>query len=202
MDKLFAHGRVLIATRRAFRRVYDLPERVLPPRVRNAATPPADDIKRWRILMKLRQRRLVKLNRPDLVVVADRVQPVRIEGGPAVYCLRDDVSLFDPATSPAANGSPFLRLLAPLDPVIYDRELTRRVWDFDYTWEVYTPPAKRVRGYYALPLLAGDAIVGHVDPKADRERQRLRVISRRARRGVSTVAAVGELAHFLGLRAR
>ena len=42
-------------------------------------------------------------------------------------------------------------LLAPLDPLIYDRRLTSALWNFEYTWEVYTPPAKRKRGYYALP---------------------------------------------------
>jgi uncharacterized protein YcaQ len=74
-------------------------------------------------------------------------------------------------------------LLAPLDPLIYDRKLTLRLWGFDYVWEVYTPPARRKRGYYALPVLAGTEIVGHVDPKADRERRRLVVVSREVRRG-------------------
>jgi hypothetical protein len=91
--------------------------------------------------------------------------------------------------------------LAPLDPLIYDRRVTARLWGFDYTWEVYTPPAKRVRGYYALPVLAGTEIVGHVDPKADRAAGRLRVVSRRLRRGHRVATAVTELAGFLGLRA-
>jgi uncharacterized protein YcaQ len=87
-----------------------------------------------------------------------------------------------------------------LDPLIYDRRLTQRLWDFDYTWEVYTPAHKRTRGYYALPVLAGDQLVGHVDPKADRPRRRLIVVSRRLRRGHQAAAAVRELAQFLGLR--
>ncbi len=91
-------------------------------------------------------------------------------------------------------------LLAPLDPLIYDRRVTSALWGFDYTWEVYTPPAKRKRGYYALPILAGTEIVGHVDPKADREKRRLRVMARSVRRGHKITDAVRALAGWLGLR--
>ncbi|HEX2099460.1 MAG TPA: crosslink repair DNA glycosylase YcaQ family protein, partial [Candidatus Synoicihabitans sp.] len=92
------------------------------------------------------------------------------------------------------------RLIAPLDPVVYDRSLTRRLWDFDYTWEVYTPPAKRRRGYYALPLLAGAELVGDADLRANREAGRLEVVSRRVRRGYTSQSAVREVAAFLRLR--
>ena len=91
-------------------------------------------------------------------------------------------------------------LLAPLDPLIYDRRITQSLWGFDYTWEVYTPPARRKRGYYALPVLAGLEIVGHVDPKADREKRKLAVVSRRVRRGHRVAGAIDQLAAFLGLR--
>jgi uncharacterized protein len=202
LEKLFVHGRVLIAARRAFRRVYDLPERVLPAAILARPAPGVDETRRWRVLMKLRQRRLARLNRQEVALVADRVQPVRVDDGGLVYCLREDVPRLDAAAvGPIGRDVP-PRLLAPLDPLLYDRILTRRVWDFDYTWEVYTPPAKRVRGYYALPVLAGGALVGHVDPKADRERNRLRVMSRRVKRGVATATAVDDLARFLGLDGR
>ncbi len=58
--------------------------------------------------------------------------------------------------------------LAPLEPVIHDRARTRSLWDFDYTWEVYTPAKKRKFGYYALPILWGDKIVGRIDLRLDR----------------------------------
>ena len=89
-------------------------------------------------------------------------------------------------------------LLAPLDPLLYDRELTRKLWGFDYTWEVYTPLAKRKRGYYALPVLAGDRLCGHVDAK--RNDGSLAVVSKLAPRGVSLSAAIASLAQFLGLK--
>jgi uncharacterized protein YcaQ len=78
--------------------------------------------------------------------------------------------------------------------------VTSALWDFDYTWEAYTPPAKRQRGYYAQPVLAGTELVGHVDAKADREKGRLRVVARRVRRGHRTAPAVRALAGWLGLR--
>ncbi len=78
--------------------------------------------------------------------------------------------------------------------------MTSALWGFDYTWEAYTPPAKRQRGYYALPVLAGTELIGHVDPKADREKRRLQVVSRRIRRGHKITPAVKKLAAFLGLK--
>jgi uncharacterized protein YcaQ len=86
--------------------------------------------------------------------------------------------------------------------MIYDRRVTRHIWGFDYTWEVYVPAPKRKRGYYALPVLSGTEFVGHVDLKADREMGRLGVVSRSVRRGHSTAPAIGGLARFLGLGPR
>jgi uncharacterized protein YcaQ len=83
--------------------------------------------------------------------------------------------------------------------MIYDRRITRCLWEFEYTWEVYTPAAKRKRGYYALPVLAGIELVGHVDLKADREKRRLGVVSQGVRRGHATAPAIKGLARFLGL---
>lgn len=205
LQKLFFHGRVLIARRDQNRRLYDLPARVLPANVLTVPEPPATDTARWLVLLKLRQRRLVTLKRGEFPLVADFVQPVVVEGAdcPTLYCLREDAAVLEDCrrgkTTGPASVSPLL--LAPLEPLIYDRRVTRALWGFDYTWEAYTPPQKRVRGYYALPLLAGTELVGHVDPKADRAAKKLRVVSRRVRRGQVTAPAVRALAEFLGLRA-
>ncbi|MEY4490175.1 MAG: hypothetical protein RIQ79_2683 [Verrucomicrobiota bacterium] len=203
LQKLFFHGRVLIARREGGRRLYDLPERVLPAAVLARAGSKPEDSARWEALLKLRQRRLTALKRGELAAVADLVRPVRIEGAAGlVYCLRTDESALESAAE-ATGATSRPRLLAPLDPLIYDRGLTRKLWDFEYTWEVYTPPEKRRRGYYALPLLSGAELAGHVDPKADRKGGRLSVVGREARRGHAdpAKAATAELAVFLGLRA-
>ncbi len=68
----------------------------------------------------------------------------------------------------ATTSTDEVTFLSPLEPVIHDRARTRALWDFDYVWEVYTPAAKRMFGYYALPILWGDKIVGRVDLKLDR----------------------------------
>ncbi|MBK1883275.1 YcaQ family DNA glycosylase [Luteolibacter pohnpeiensis] len=203
LQKLFFHGQLLIAGRENNRRLYDLPEKILPEQILNLPEPEQDETNRWLALTKLRQRRLVGLKRGELALVEGLVQPIHIEHGdvPLLYLLREDLPLLERFLSedaPSANLDPLL--LAPLDPLIYDRKVTSRLWDFDYIWEVYTPPEKRVRGYYALPILAGDEIVGYVDPKADVKAGKLNVISKSVRRGYRTAPAVKTLARFLGLK--
>ncbi len=196
LHKLFFHGQVLIAKRIGNRRYYDLPERILPAATLASVAPPRAETQRWTVLLKLRQRRLTTLSRPEVGMVSDLVQPLQVEGCPLLYCLREDL----PLLQSLLEIPPRVTLLAPLDPLIYDRRLTRQLWDYDYTWEVYTPPAKRVRGYYALPVLTGVELVGHVDPKADRAQKKLKVLSRSIRRGHRAATAVRELAGFLGLK--
>lgn len=205
LEVLFVHGRVLITARRNFRRVYDLPERVLSAALLNAPPKSAAEIARWTALLRLRQRRLAVLKRGEHALIADLVQSVVIDGvkTPPLYVLQSDLPLLelsalDSRLSASAASSPVL--LAPLDPLIYDRRVTAALWNFDYTWEVYTPEPKRQRGYYALPVLAGTEIVGHVDPKADRPACKLRIVSRSVRRGHRVAPAIDELARWLGLR--
>jgi uncharacterized protein len=199
LQKLFFHGRLLISGRQSNRRLYDLPERVLPKAVLAAREWGAAQTERWLALTRLRQHRLVALKRAEIPLVEDLVQPVKVEGCAPLFCLASDVPLFE-ASDEGAGAGPLL--LAPLDPIIYDRRLTRELWGFDYAWEAYVPAPKRKRGYYALPILSGTEFVGHVDMKADRALGRLGVVSRRVRRGHATTPAIRMLARFLGLGAR
>ncbi|HEY4990347.1 MAG TPA: winged helix-turn-helix domain-containing protein, partial [Opitutaceae bacterium] len=197
LQKLFFHGRLLIVGRQSNRRLYDLPSRVLPQGILAKPQASAEETARWLALTRLRQHRLVALKRAELALVEDLVQPVAIDGCPVLHCLATDLHWFEPAEGPA-DAEPLL--LAPLDPMIYDRKVTRGLWNFDYTWEAYTPSSKRKRGYYALPILSGMELVGHVDMKADREAKRLGMVSRKVRSGHKTGPAVARLARFLGLR--
>jgi uncharacterized protein YcaQ len=197
LQKLFFHGRLLIAGRQNNRRLYELPERVLPPAVLAGPEPPASDTARWLAVSRLRQHRIVALKRNEIALVGDLVQPLGVEGCPTLYCLNSDLHWLDEPPEDGDGGDPLL--LAPLDPVIYDRRVTRLLWQFDYAWEAYLPAARRKRGHYALPVLAGTEFVGHVDLRADRELGRLGVVSRRVRRGHATAPAIKELARFLGL---
>ena len=69
-----------------------------------------------------------------------------------------------------------MAFLAPLDPLCWDRDLLRRLFDFDYVWEVYVPAAKRRWGYYVLPILYGDRLVGRIEPRSTGRRGTLRVL--------------------------
>lgn len=198
LDKLFFHGRLLITRRDNFRRVFDLPERILPAEILKARPATALQAKRWHILTKLKQRRLVILSSAQVTLVKNAVTQVKLTGQPPLYCLKEDADLLSSAQQlPEPDATPLF--LAPLDPVIYDRKVTRRIWDFDYTWEVYTPPTKRVRGYYALPVLAGEHIVGHIDPKADRKTGILHT-KVAVEKGVKVSAPLKQFTRFLDIR--
>ena len=200
-QKLFFHGRVLIARRDGNRRLYDLPERVLPAATLAAKEPSAAETSRWLALTKFHQRRLATLKREELRLIADEVQAINLSDAdaPVLYCLREDLPLLEADPTPDFPTTTPL-LLAPLDPLIYDRRVTSALWNFDYTWEVYTPLHKRTRGYYALPVLSGLELVGHIDPKADTKARKLEIISRSVRRGHAVAPAMKSLASFLGLR--
>lgn len=72
----------------------------------------------------------------------------------------------------AAPDDP-IRFLPPLDNLLWRRERLVDFFDFTYTWEIYTPAHKRRFGYYTMPILAGDRFIGRMDPRLDRERNRL-----------------------------
>lgn len=203
LQKLFFHGRVLIARRESNRRYYDLPQHVLPASILNAPIPTAAETSHWLALLKLRQRRLAVLKAAELRAIADDVIPITVKDAsvPRLYMLRSDVEMLDRAAS-AAEAAPKPLLLAPLDPIIYDRRLTEALWNFDYRWEVYVPPHKRKRGYYALPLLHGHRFIGHADVKADRSAGLLHVISHESTSTAHARTAIKSLAGFLGLNAK
>ncbi|MCB1100166.1 MAG: winged helix DNA-binding domain-containing protein [Verrucomicrobiae bacterium] len=196
LQKLFFHGRVLIAQRQGNRRYYDLPERVIPAATLSAPAAKTEETQRWLALNKLRQRRLCTLTTKEHRLLEDKVLPVTPGDAriPRLFILKADEAMLETSES---ESKPLL--LAPLDPLLYDRKVTEAVWAYHYRWEVYTPPQKRVRGYYALPLLSGIEIVGHVDTKADRAKAKLGIVSKQVCRGHSATAAVRELAQFLGL---
>jgi uncharacterized protein YcaQ len=76
---------------------------------------------------------------------------------------------------PDASATPSVSFLAPLDPLMWDRRLVKALFGFDYIWEVYVPAPKRRHGYYVLPLLFGDRLVGRIEPRYERATRTLRV---------------------------
>jgi uncharacterized protein len=181
VEWLFFAGIVTTATRRGnFERVYDLTERVLPASVLARPTPSAEQAQRE--LLRLSARALGVATEFDLrdyfrldvadtkarlaeLVEAGDLLPVTVEGW-------DRPAYLDPqARMPRRIEA--RALLAPFDPLVWERDRTHRIFDFFYRIEIYTPVNKRNYGYYVLPFLLGDRLVGRVDLKADRATSRL-----------------------------
>ncbi|NLN29409.1 MAG: winged helix-turn-helix domain-containing protein [Firmicutes bacterium] len=101
-----------------------------------------------------------------------RLVPVRIEGvRRKYYAVPEFAALL--AEAPNWQVRPEVRFIAPLDQLLWRRERVQDLFHFSYTWEVYIPETKRAFGYYAMPILYGDRLVGRIDPKLHRKQRHL-----------------------------
>ena len=185
---LFRTGQIGIARREGNVRVYDRMEKLFPPALL-AARLPDEEVRRHQLLSRFRGVGLLGLRAGAEIwsgTVPARERARLTEGMVAdgalrrvlVKGVRDERYML-------ASDARFLRggalrrrevaLLAPLDPLVWDRELLRQLFDFDYVWEVYTPVKSRKHGYYVLPVLWGDRLVGRIEPRIDRKAGVLRV---------------------------
>jgi uncharacterized protein YcaQ len=185
-----------LARREGNRRYYDLIERLFPSDLLRREIPTREQF-RHKLLSRFRAHGLLGVysgamigtgparpdpKRPDRpsrtelreeLVAAGKLIPVEIEGVRGKrFALPNEVDLLAAPPEPP----PSVAFLAPLDPFVWDTGFLRKLFAFDYVWEVYIPERKRRWGYYVLPILFGDHLVGRIEPRIDQARGRVRVL--------------------------
>lgn len=166
LELMVLRGEVAIAGRRGRERLWDLADRVYPDEA-----VPDDEAQRLRNERRLRALGIARARGPECPVepsdVGDVGEPAVVDGVRGVW-----------RVDPEQLGQPFAgraALLSPFDRLIHDRKRMVELFEFDYALEMFKPVAKRRWGYYALPVLYGDRLVGKVDATADRKGGVLRV---------------------------
>ena len=179
LEMLFSAGKLMVAERRNFHRLYDLTERVLPPGI-DTTEPSPDEMSRFRVRRALAGHGMAKLGEREgkgaaealeELISAGEVVAVKVAGADEEpqYALREALE----EAARASRTKKRLHLLSPFDNLIISRHRLRELFDFDYSLECYRPAPKRRYGYFCLPILWGDEFVGRLDPKADRKQKTL-----------------------------
>ena len=195
LEQLYTDGVLLIHHKSGSRKYYDLAEKYLPADLLAAPNPCRDEISWlcWRIRRRIgaigllwnrrsdawlgismtTEQRNAAFNRleTDGTVTAVQVDGIRFP----LYMLSEDLPLMESVIAGRASLKPRLEFLAPLDPMLWDRKLIEALWGYQYSWEIYTPAVKRKYGYYVLPMLSGDRLIGRIESKADRKTKILTV---------------------------
>jgi len=178
-----------LARRDGNRRYYDLLERLLPAELLARRIPLREQL-RHKLLSRYRAHGLLGVGgggdvfggigvaKPDPkrpehpgrtalreeLVERGELVPVEVEGVRGRrFVLREDVELLEAPPEP----SPSVAFLPPFDPLVWDRSLLGSLFDFEYVWELFFPPAKRRWGWYVLPVLFRDRLVGRIEPRID-----------------------------------
>ena len=136
-----------------------------------------------------------RVRRTAGLVDAGLLLPVALEGARHVhYVMAGEEPILEATADPSSLPPPEVSFLAPLDPLMWDRKQLRSLWGFEYLWEVYVPQAKRRWGYYVLPILFGDRMVGRIEPRMDRKAGALRILGIWFEPGFEPLEADGFLA--------
>ena len=221
LEQLYWSGLVAISGRRGFERLYDIAERVIPKSALTAPVPPREEAMKQMICLAARAcgmgtfgditsyfhtdqwaDRLMWWNRGgggrakpigkrlvSELVEAGRLREARVDGwGESVY-------IHPGAKIPRSIDA--RAIVTPFDSLVWERSRIERLFGMKYTIEIYTPPPKRIYGYYVCPFLLGDTLVARVDLKADRQRKVLMVQSAHLEPGQVARRVAPELADEL-----
>jgi len=183
LDYLWHEGKVGVANKNNANKTYDLIENLLPTEILDAPDPFAtdDDFVKWYVLRRIGSigllwnksgsgwlgeflnNKAVRGRALDEHIKEGTIQEVEIEGIAAKFYVKTEyMSLFE------QNNPTTMRFIAPLDNLIWDREMIASIFGFKYQWEVYTPVAKRKYGYYVLPVLHNNRFIARFEPEKDK----------------------------------
>jgi hypothetical protein len=170
VEKLWNRAQVVVCGRAGNAKLYDVPERALP-RVRDVV--PTVEFDRWALMERVEAAGLLAITAgpqwkvieeartsglPQELVAEGLLEMVTVEGSSRKYLAPAG---FLTREFPEDDGR--MRILGPLDPLVWDRKLVRQIFGFDYVWEVYKPKSKRIWGYYVCPILHRGRTVGRFE---------------------------------------
>jgi hypothetical protein len=180
LEALFVTGRVGISRRDGSRRYYDLIERLVPGELLERRSS-QEEAMRHRLLSRFRAGGLITAGGNEIMLFAHSredgprltrslvdegvLEPVAIEGLKAMRYMPTDER---PLMEDRSEVPPAVTFVAPVDPLVAPRKQLQEIFDFEYRWEIFTPEPKRQFGYYVLPILFGDRIIGRIEPRFDK----------------------------------
>lgn len=189
LEQLYSTGELVIHHKQGVRKIYALARDHVPSQILDAPDPLPDDFEhlKWRVLRRISAVGLL-WNRPsdawlniwgfkspernrvfEELLQEGRILEIQVEGiKSCLYCNAGDL----PFVESVLEGGTYKQrceFLAPLDCFLWDRNLVKELFGFDYRWEIYTPAVKRKYGFYVLPVLYGEHFVGRIEAVADKK---------------------------------
>ncbi len=199
LEHMYFCGELAIHHKSGNMKYYDLIRNCIPEEIVDAPEPyPKDfDYLKWRVLRRIgslgllwnrasdawlgipsQYNSLKAKERSDIfaeLLAQGRILPVRVEGvAHTLYCLAEDGDIAGYIRD-NAYAKQRCEFIAPLDNMMWDRNLIKEIFDFEYKWEIYTPQSQRKYGYYVLPILYGEGLVGRIEMAYDRKNRKLNV---------------------------
>jgi hypothetical protein len=204
LDFLWRSGELMIPRRIGFQKVYDLTERVFPEHHALPCPSPAEYLewacaaaaeRLWVFTPKELADFWNSIEAPEArawcaaAAAAGRIVPVVVAGSEGEPCPAFAVADWEARVRKLPEPPDRTRLLCPFDPILRDRARARRRFGFDYRFEAFVPEAKRQYGYFVLPILEGDQLVGRLDPKLHRNQGLLEIRGLWWERGIRVTKA-------------
>ena len=189
LEQLYTDGVLIIHHKKGSRKYYDLAGKYLPGPILDAENPckNEEEFTAWRVLRRIGAVGLlwdknstaflgIDINAEKRKMILEsltaqgKICSVAVQGIKQTFYYRsEDDPLMGSIVDGSADLKPRMSFIAPLDPLMWDKSLILALWDYQYSWEIYTPAEKRKYGYYTLPILSGDRFVGRIEAVPDRK---------------------------------